>query len=175
MHTYNTSNSYGQMNTTGNIQIDDKAFQKLEIVLGELNAEKQKNKALNEKLNLYKDSSIQLAKELKNKKEEIEKLKNQINNLKSNSSNSINLNYVNPGEKIMAVQFTSLDQRVNRAFPCKNTTIFCRIEEMLYAEYPEFKEVNTYFTVNARPVKRFKSMQENNIQNGDVILLGVYY
>ena len=173
MHSYEQSYSYDQPNKAGNIQIDSKLVKNVEIILNELVSERQKNKTLTEKLNLYKNANNQLASELNNKKTEIEKLTNQIKNMKSTSSSNVNLDYIRPGEKIMAVQFTSIDQRVNRAFPCKNTTIFCRIEEQLYAEYPQFKEVNTYFTVNARPVKRFKSMQENNIRNGDIILMGV--
>ena len=47
-------------------------------------------------------------------------------------------------------------------------------EEKLYDEYPEFKEVNTYFTVNGRLIKRFKSMLENNIRDNDKILLNIY-
>ena len=52
--------------------------------------------------------------------------------------------------------------------------MFVRIEEKLYNEYPEYKDLNTYFTVNGRIVKRFRSMLENNIRNNDKILLNIY-
>ena len=74
----------------------------------------------------------------------------------------------------MAIQFNSTDQKINYAIPCKNTDIFVKLEEKLYNEYPEYKDFNTYFTVKGALIKRFKSMQENNIKSSDVILLNVY-
>jgi len=85
-----------------------------------------------------------------------------------------NLEYINPGEKILAILFNSIDQKVNKAIACKNTDIFVRIEENLYEDYPEYKDVNTYFTVGGKIIKRFKSIQENNIKYSDIILLNIY-
>ena len=57
---------------------------------------------------------------------------------------------------------------------CQKNDVFVRIEEKLYNDYPEFKDLNTYFTVNGRVVKRFRSMAENEIRNNDKILLNIY-
>ena len=74
----------------------------------------------------------------------------------------------------MAVHFISKDYKVNCSFPCKNTDIFVKLEDKLYNKYPEYKELNTYFTVGGNIVKRFKTMEQNNIQNSSVILLNIY-
>ena len=60
------------------------------------------------------------------------------------------------------------------SFTCQKDERVVRIEEKLYDEYPEFKDLNTYFTVNGRTVKRFRSMLENNIRDNDKILLNIY-
>ena len=68
----------------------------------------------------------------------------------------------------------SVDNSINYCIPCKNVDIFVRLEEKLYNEYPKYKDLNTYFTVNGRVNKRFKSIKENDLKNFDKILLNVY-
>ena len=128
---------------------------------------------LNEQLNNFKKKENSLQIELNQKTTEIENLKVQIEKLKSKNMQT-NLEYINPGEKILAILFNSIDQKVNKAIACKNTDIFVRIEEILYEDYPEYKDVNTYFTVGGKIIKRFKSIQENNIKYSDIILLNIY-
>ena len=55
------------------------------------------------------------------------------------------------------------------AVVCKNTDLFIRLEEKLYNEYPQFKNYETYFEVRTKRIKRFKTLDENEIKNGDVI------
>ena len=55
------------------------------------------------------------------------------------------------------------------AVVCKNTDLFIRLEEKLYDEYPDFKNYETYFEVKTKRIKRFKTLDENKIKNGDVI------
>ena len=52
---------------------------------------------------------------------------------------------------------------------CKNTDLFINLEERLYKDFPKFKDYNTFFRVNGKGVKRFKSIGDNNIKNNDVI------
>ena len=54
---------------------------------------------------------------------------------------------------------------------CKNTDLFVRIEERLYNEFPKYKNYETQFKVNARPILRFKTLEENRIKNNDMIAL----
>ena len=58
---------------------------------------------------------------------------------------------------------------VNYNIICKNTDLFVRLEEKLYQDYPRFKDFEIYFQVGARKINRFKTIEENNIKNNDVI------
>ena len=122
-------------------------------------------------LNQYLSKINELKLALNNKKNEIDNLINEMKNLKLN--NNQKNRYIREDE-ILTVHFKSLDQKVDIPYTCKKSDIFVRIEEMLYDEYPEYKEFNTYFTVNGHVVKRFKNMQENEIRNKDKILLNIY-
>jgi hypothetical protein len=126
---------------------------------------------LNRKLlnynNLY-NNNIQLQKKIDIKNQEIIQLNSRINN---NSNGMI----VIPGDKVIGIGFISVNQKIQnyiRAF--KDTEIIARIEENLYNEYPEFKEKETYLMVRANKIKRFKTLKENNIRDGDVIQVHVY-
>ena len=52
---------------------------------------------------------------------------------------------------------------------CKNNDLFIRLEERLYEDFPKFKEYETYFEVNGKRIKRFKTLEQNNIKTNDVI------
>ena len=97
---------------------------------------------------------------------EIQKSKNKLND-------KYEITYINPGEKIMAVNFVSMGKQgiSNYNLICKNTDLFARLEERLYSDFPEFKEYETYFEVKTRRIKRFKTLKENNINTNDVINL----
>ena len=132
---------------------------------------------LNQKIKEINDLKIQL----QNKEKTIELLNNQIsnkiielNNLKNKISNNNSddlINVINPGEKILSVQFVSNDQKITYSIKCKNTTKFVRVEEKLYEVYPEYKETENYFIHNGNAIKRFKSIEENNIKSGIPIIL----
>ena len=132
---------------------------------------------LNQKMKEINDLKIQL----QNKEKTIELLNNQIsnkiielNNMKNKISNNNNddlINVINPGEKILSALFISTDEKITYAIPCKNTTPFVRVEEKLYEEYPEYKETENHFIQNGNVIKRFKTIEENNIQSGMPIIL----
>lgn len=46
-----------------------------------------------------------------------------------------------------------------------------RIEEKLYESYPDLKNYDNYFWVNGKKIKRFLTLEENNINDGDKIML----
>ena len=97
----------------------------------------------------------------------------EINVLKSKLSDS-NIENIQPGEKIIAIGFTSADQTIQNFYRyCKDSDLFVKLEEKLYDEYPEYKNIETYFSVNGKKVLRFKSMKENNIKNGQIIMLNI--
>ena len=113
-----------------------------------------------------------LQSDLNEKITELTNLRNQLNS--SNNNNSSGLENCKPGEKIIVAHFKSIDENVDYPIACKNTDIFDKIVEKLYKIFPNYKEYrNTFFTVNGTMVKRFKSMEDNKIKNGDKIILNI--
>ena len=146
---------------------------------------KKENFELKKEISSLKNDSNVKSKKLNDNDNEISFLKsalnkknNDINNL-NEQINSLRLNYDFNNQQvrrsdILTIQFKSVDQKVDIAFSCQSADTFVRIEEMLYNQYPELKEFNTYFTVNGNAIKRFKTIQENKIKNFDKILLNIF-
>ena len=105
-------------------------------------------------------------------------LQNYLNNMKNFNNNNIN-NYnindlvtsINPGEKIITVNFVShgFQDIANYSIPCKNTNLFIRLEEKLNKDFPQLKNHETFFVVNTRRIKRFQTLEENKIKSNDII------
>ena len=43
------------------------------------------------------------------------------------------------------------------------------MEERLYKDFPQFKDYETFFSINNKRIKRFKTLEENKIKSNDVI------
>ena len=90
-----------------------------------------------------------------------------INDLQKKISTS---DYVN-NKNIMIVNFFSEDGIINQGIKCHPTDTFAQVEEKLYQIYDNYRDnYNNIFRANGNVIKRFKTMSENNIQNGDKIL-----
>ena len=157
----------------------------------ELNKEKNNNKALkieNEKLNdiinSMKTKNFNLTNQIKQLESQLNKLRLELQNNKSNNNininNSLKIDSINindlirpllPGEKIMTLIFNTQGTQyiVNYGLSCKKTNLFVRLEEILNNEFPDLKKNDTYFVVNTRRIKRFQTLEENGIKNNDVI------
>ena len=72
------------------------------------------------------------------------------------------------------MNFISGDNIINYCIPCKNVDIFVRIEEKLYDEYPEYKDKETYFICGGNKIKRFRTLEQNNINNNSKIMFCLY-
>ena len=127
---------------------------------------------LHNQINILNNENASLKLQLNNKLMESQNLQKRISNILSENIQS-SLRDIKPGEVVLAVQFNSTDQKVNKCLPCKNTTLFVRLEELLYEDYPEYRDFNIICTSGGNVIKRFKSMQENGIKNSDVILLNI--
>jgi len=103
---------------------------------------------------------------------ELVKIKdNEINNLKVQLQyNSNNKKYVNYN-KILVINFISLDQKINCGISCLETDTFAEVEEKLYQKYEEYRETNNNFLARGRIILRFKTISGNNIKDGDKIQL----
>ena len=133
----------------------------------ELTIEKNRNKELLNKINMINNNNS-LIEEYQKKIEYQNKIINDLNSKKSNNS-LICL----PIEKILAVFFTSLDQKVHLPLATKNNELFVFLEIRFYDENPEYKEKDVYFMANDNKINRFKNMEENNIKTGDSIILNI--
>ena len=100
---------------------------------------------------------------------EIQNLK--VNNLTNSNQSGYLIPSLKPGEKIIAINFVSMGIQdiSNYNLICKNTELFVRLEERLYNDFPQFKNYETYFEVNTKRIKRFKTLEENNIKNKNII------
>ena len=128
---------------------------------------KNKNIILNNDNNSLKEKIKILENNLKAKNNELQNL------LSKNNNNIINykITSINPGEEILAINFVSngVQDIGHYNLICKNTDLFVRLEERLYQDFPDFKNYETYFEVNTKRIKRFKTIEENNIKNNDII------
>ena len=73
--------------------------------------------------------------------------------------------------KIRCVTFVSNDLQVICGLKCLITDTFAEVEEKLYNIYPEYRETNNIFQVNGKQILRFKTIEENNIQEGQGVQL----
>ena len=157
----------------------------------ELEEEKNKNKKLTDELNNEKIKTQNLLNKIQTLENSLNQNNTQINelNVLINGKNkeindlkqklNINLNNslrnVGPNENIFAINFSTVDQKFHYCIPCKNSDIFVKCEEKLYNEFPEYKEYdNVYFMANGKTIKRFKTLEENNIKSGDNIILNIF-
>ena len=72
---------------------------------------------------------------------------------------------------VIAVQFNSGDNRINRAMACYKESFFKQIEQKLYTEYPGIKDDISCFLVNGKPINRETTFEENQIKDGDSIII----
>ena len=74
-------------------------------------------------------------------------------------------------ERLMAIIFYSVDQKVNYPMICKNTDTINKLEGKLYEEYPNLSERENYFLCKGGVINKFQSFEKNKIKNGDIIVL----
>ena len=117
-------------------------------------------KQLNNINNLY-NNNLQFYINSINKKEE------ELNNLKFRLQN----NPIVPDEsykrnEIKVANFISIDQKIHFAIACIGSDIFAEVEEKLYKKFPEYRETNNSFLFNGQPILRFKTIDQNKIEDG---------
>ena len=117
------------------------------------------NKLKSNNINLSKIQSLESL--IKEKDKEI----NELNRLLEKNNINTNKGY----DK--CVNFISQDYKINYAIPCSGNSVFAQVEELLYQEYPEYRETNNIFLANGKPILRFKTINENNVGTGKPITL----
>ena len=190
-----------QMNVIPNINYSQiQNNQNYNDLLQQLNNEKLKNKKLEDeiqrlknKLNELKNNNNILINENNNLKLKLGN-SNQLNQI--NQFNQMNIKEINnlrqiiiqkdkeinelklkiPNEyvkmkNIMVINFLSTDQNIRCGIPCLADDTIAEVEEKLYQQFNEFRNTNNILLSGGNIILRFKKVRENNIHNGDTILI----
>lgn len=72
---------------------------------------------------------------------------------------------------IIVVNFVFSDTGVNFSVSCFENDSFATVEDKLYKEFPEYRTTDNEFMCKGAIVLRHKTISENNIKNGDTIVL----
>ena len=140
------------------------------------------NKQLKEKLTKAYKTKDELKAEIQELKYKISMAKsenmNQINNLmntieqKDEEIKKLNMKLKNKGlSDIIAINIISSDNRVRFPVSCKGDQPFYKVEEKIYQNYPEYEERQNIFLYNGYAIQRFKTINENKIKDGSIILM----
>lgn len=140
---------------------------------------------------LLRKENEQLKKEqiqLNNKIKELEannpKIKNENNNKLENNNENLGIKDLeneiklyreyyglSPNEKLISIKCSSFDKKIDYVIICKNTDKFSKIEDQLYKKYPNYIDTENYFMVNGKKIKRFRTLEDNEINNNDEVIL----
>ena len=112
--------------------------------------------------NIQNNSNDKLINLLSQKEEQIKELKDKIKRYPF---------VLEKNERLMAIIFYSVDQKVHYPMICKNTDTIHKLEEKLYTEYPNLSERENYFLCKGTILNKFQSFEKSKIKNGDVIIL----
>ena len=146
-----------------------KKINELKIELNQIEDLKQTINKLNIELNQLKESNLKLENYIRQNNINILNISSQQNNKDVYYDlNSLNLN---PNDKIISVNFVSMGNNDigHYSLVCKYKDLFVKLEERLYNDFQQFTNYETYFEANGRRVKRFKTLEQNNIKNNDII------
>lgn len=158
----------------------------------ELNKYKKENEQLKNKITKLTDDNNKLINDInklnknnshneKNQQENNDMIKHlnelimikdkEINDLKLQLKNNSKNDKLFKLDDILFVHFISSDQEINCPIKCLKTDTFAEVEEKLYQKYEEYRETNNNFIAKGKLVLRFKTISDNNIQDGDKIQL----
>ena len=112
--------------------------------------------------NIQNNSNDKLINLLSQKEEQIKELKEKIKRYPF---------VLEKNERLMAIIFYSVDQKVHYPMICKNTDTIHKLEEKLYEEYPKLSERENYFLCKGGLINKFQSFEKMKIKNGDIIVL----
>ena len=160
---------------------NEKLNKKISELENEIKNEKSKNKDLEEEIKQLRKKINNLKLESENNRKFLENLDikdyckiilekdKEINELKNKLSRFPFI--LNEGEKLISVNFQSLNESLSYIVICKNTDIFNTIEKKLYEEYPEYLESENYFEIKGKKINKYKSLEKNKIHNNDIIII----
>ena len=74
-------------------------------------------------------------------------------------------------ENLLTIKFQSVDQNINCFALCNEKDIFNSVVNKVFEKKPDFMQKGNVFLCKGNRVNEYKSLWENNIQDGDGIIL----
>ena len=102
--------------------------------------------------------------EFKDKKE-FKPYLNEVKDEKINLKKDLNL-----GKKNYVI-FVSEDKNINFSVSYRHSDVFSKLEKMLYFKFPNLKYKNISFFANEKEISRNCTLKQNEIKNGDIIII----
>ena len=139
-----------------------------------LNELENKNNLENENKNfkiLANSNNINIINEndFSNQEENIYKLNKKIKDLEEKLERYPCI--LEKNEKLISIIIYSEDKSIHHSIISKNTDIFNKIVNEIYKIYPEISEKNNIFTYKGKIIDKSKSIENNEIKDGDVVIL----
>ena len=94
--------------------------------------------------------------------------------IKGNILNSVNPDIEDDKNDIINVKFISSNQDIDYSIICSKSQYFYEIEAKLYEKYPIYRETNNYFLFGGKNILRFKTIEQNGIEDGMPLTLIKY-
>jgi surface protein len=150
-----------------------------------INDYKNKITYLEEKIKISDKINLKIPQEDKKIKDltilQMEKIINiyekKLNNIGENKNPRINklLENENKEEEPFYVIFNSLNLDIHYRLPCRKNDLISKLEKELCIKFKQYKEYDIILTVKGKEIKRYKTIEENEIKNGDMIIIHINY
>ena len=137
-----------------------------------ISEEKAKNKELNKTIEELKEKNEKLNKKIEELQNEFKK-NTQVNDILELKNKMQQYELYISSQKLILIKIISVDQVINFYTIAKINDKFTEIENILYNNYPKYKETENYFLANGKTVDKSKSLEENNIKMNDVLTFNI--
>ena len=111
-----------------------------------------------------------LKKQLKQKEEEIKKVKEQANSINYNTSQNQYFTQINSNNEIY-LRFNSMDQRIKTKIACSKNDLFSAVIEKLCQKYPGLRDKEKQFLSGGNKVNKDKTVEQNGLKSDSPILI----
>ena len=138
----------------------------------EINKLQQENYQLKQNLQISKQTITNYNYQIQNLKMKLINKEKELNDMKNKIINNSNIKKYVDYNKIVVINFMSGDGIINNiGIKCLKTDTFAEAEEKLYKTFSKYRESNNVFFHRGKVVLRFKTIEQNDIRDGDKVQL----
>lgn len=170
----NSTNNIINNNLNINVNMNDRESNDIPNLKSELDESKKKITFLNNYSEYTKTILEKSLKIIEEKDNEINQLRFRLKNGKkldsNNNPNYFGKNYPNN----FKINFLIQELQINYSISCNENDIFATIEEKLYQIFSDYRETENFFLFEGKKILRFKTIKENNIDNGKTVIMIVH-